>query len=196
MHALWPIFIFSFSMGLTPGPNNLLLMSSGLNFGAMQTIRHYFGVALGFPMMMLIIAIGFGSLFTELPWLRTGLKIVGSGYMLYLAWRMLQSSEVKTKPNHFKPWGFWQAAAFQWINPKAWLIGIGIISIFKLHDNPYLNALAISSVTLFVSLITGATWVWLGAWLQRVLKTAQHRRWFNGIMAAGLFISVILIYFD
>src|SRR5687767_10010172 len=109
------LLLFAFVSSITPGPNNMMLLSSGLTFGFRRTIPHMLGVSLGHSAMVLAIGFGLGEVFERLPWAYTVLKIVGAVYMLYLAWRIATSGEVKAKDSSAKPLTFFQAALFQWV---------------------------------------------------------------------------------
>lgn len=196
MNDLFPILLFTIANSLTPGPNNFMLMNSGLNFGIKKSVPHYLGVCLGFPLMALLVALGFGSIFNQFVWIKFALKIVGSLYILYLAWQILIASNNSNASSNHNPFGFLQAIFFQWVNPKAWLMAIGAISIFTLTTNYFHNALAISVIFLLGCCVCSGIWMLFGACLQRILTQAKHRRWFNIIMAGGLVASIGMIVFD
>ncbi|MBS0359378.1 MAG: LysE family translocator [Proteobacteria bacterium] len=196
MTELFPIVLFTISSSLTPGPNNFMLMSSGLHFGIKKSLPHYFGICLGFFAMVLIIALGLGAVFMESLWLKQALKILGSAYMLYLAFQIL-TAHTKPKAAHAaKPLSFIQAVLFQWVNPKAWLMAVGAISIFTLSDHYLTNAVLISTMFLLAFIPCGAVWLLFGKFLQKILKEDKHRLWFNVAMAICLVASIALIFFD
>src|ERR1700722_290954 len=144
MDNLIPLLMFSVAATMTPGPNNFMMMNSSLNFGLKRSMPHYFGICFGFPIMVLIVALGFGAVFLNYLWLKQLLKIVGSAYILYLAWRIISTTVEPQRNLAAKPLSFLQALLFQWVNPKAWLTAIGAISIFSTTEQQLLNALAIS----------------------------------------------------
>jgi len=196
MKELLPIILFMCANSITPGPNNLMLMNSGLNFGIKRSLPHYFGICLGFSAMALIIALGFGAIFLEYAWIKQILKILGAGYMLYLAWQIAFAA-LKVNANAVaKPLSFLQAVLFQWVNPKAWLMSIGAISIFSITANYLNNAIAISTLFLLIGLPCIGAWLLFGASLQKFLKQEKHRRWFNITMAICLAASVAMIFFE
>lgn len=191
-----PVLLFSFSSSLTPGPNNFMLMNAGLHFGVKKSLGHYFGVCFGFPLMLLIVAVGFGTVFKHYPIIEHILKIVGSAYMLYLAYKILTShSKVQNGKVH-KPLSFFQAMLFQWVNPKAWLMGVSAMSIFILNSNPLINALILSLIFFLMCLPCLAVWLVFGKALQKILKEDHHRKWFNVMMALCLAGSVALIFLE
>ena len=152
MNDLIPILMFSVATTLTPGPNNFMMLNSGLTFGLKRSLPHYLGICIGFPIMLLLVALGFGAVFLKYVWLKHALKVVGSAYILYLAWCIVSSLSEPKESGAAKPFSFFQALLFQWVNPKAWLIAIGAISIFSITENHFHNALAISAVFLLVCL--------------------------------------------
>lgn len=196
MEKIIPILLFCLSTTITPGPNNIMLMDSGLNFGIKKSLPHYLGICLGFPAMVLLVAIGFGHLFEKYVLLKTILKVLGSIYMLYMAGLILSSLTHHENSGAIKPFNFIQAVLFQWVNPKAWLMAIGAISIFSLTTNPIENAFIISFIFFVVCLPCIGVWLLFGAGLQKVLASKEKQRKFNFLMAFCLVLSIILMMFD
>ena len=196
MHEIIPILLFTISTTLTPGPNNFMIMNSGMNFGLKKSLPHYLGICLGFPVMVLIVALGLGAVFIKYAWIKEVLKIVGSIYILYLAWQIL-TSHSKTKQSHTaKPLNFLQATLFQWVNPKAWLMAVGAISIFTLASSYFLNAVFISAFFLVICLPCIGVWLLFGKVLQKILKKDSHRVIFNIAMAIALVASIVMMFFE
>jgi threonine/homoserine/homoserine lactone efflux protein len=173
-----------------------MLLNSGLHHGVQKSMPHFLGVCLGFPLMVLLVALGFGTVFTQYGWIKEVLKIAGSVYMLYLAWQIYGSDNRSSSAYNVKRIGFIQAVLFQWVNPKAWLMAISAISIFTVSQNYFYNALLLSMIFLMVCLPCSVAWLVFGAALQRILKQVKHRRIFNAVMAAGLVLSIALIWLD
>jgi threonine/homoserine/homoserine lactone efflux protein len=146
MKDLIPFLFFAVSSSFTPGPNNFMLMNSAMNFGVKKSLPHYWGICSGFSVMILIIALGLGAVFVKYAWIKTILKIVGSIYMVYLAYQILTSHNKPNLKTKHKPLTFLQASLFQWVNPKAWLMGVGAISIFTLSAQYVKNAVYISLI--------------------------------------------------
>ena len=192
MQALMPVLLFATSAMLTPGPNNFMIMNSGLSFGIRRSMPHFLGVVLGFPAMVLLVAIGFGELFNQYDWIKAALKIVGTFYMLYLAWQILRSNSLN-EVSEAKPFKFAQAVLFQWVNPKAWICLISAISVFSLAANPLWNAVLISLVFLLVCAPSLGVWLVFGVSLKELLQNPLYRRVFNFIMAGCLVGSIILL---
>ena len=196
MRDLVPFLLFAISSSLTPGPNNFMVMNSGMNFGIKRSLPHYFGICLGFAVMILMVALGLGAVFTKYVWLKEVLKVVGSIYMFYLAYKILVSHNKPSMSPERKPLTFLQASLFQWVNPKAWLMGVGAISIFILSSNYFYNALLISFLYFLTCIPCTGVWMLFGKVLQKILKKDSHRVWFNIIMALALVASIGMIFID
>ena len=112
-----PLLLFSISMTITPGPNNVMVTASGVNFGYKKTLPHILGITFGFPVMIVLIGLGLGSVFKSFPVIHHILKYIGATYLLYLAWKIATFSNVNNNGDRNKPFTFWQAVIFQWINP-------------------------------------------------------------------------------
>lgn len=195
MHNLLPLLLFTISSGLTPGPNNFMIMNSGMNFGLRRSLPHFLGICIGFPIMLLIVALGFGAVFIKYVWIKEALKIIGSIYMVYLAWQILQTSlSDGSKRSVAKPFSFLQAAMFQWVNPKAWLMAIGAVSIFTIASGYFSNAAALSVIFFVMLLPCLGAWLVFGTVLQKILSQDKHRRMFNILMAISLVASISLIF--
>ena len=123
--------LFAFVTSVTPGPNNMMLLASGVNYGFRSTLAHMFGISIGHCVMLLAVGTGFGELLTKFPAIYIAIKVLGFVYMLYLAWAIATSNSNTSTSNNkssTEPLTFIQAAAFQWVNPKAWVMAIGFFS--------------------------------------------------------------------
>ncbi|TAK72223.1 MAG: LysE family translocator [Gammaproteobacteria bacterium] len=196
MNNLIPLLLFTFSTTFTPGPNNLMMLNSGLHFGVKKSFPSYIGVCLGYPLMVLMVALGLGVVFTKYSWIKQVLKIIGSLYMLYLAWQILISASKEKMSQARKPLRFSQTVIVQWINPKAWLMAIGAISLFTITTNYFYNALIIGFVCFFMCVPCTGSWLLFGTLLQRILKKDSHRIWFNIAMALALVASIGMIFVE
>lgn len=190
MGDLIPVLMFSIAATLTPGPNNFMMLNSGLNFGLKRSLPHYLGICLGFPIMVLMVTLGFGAIFLKYVWLKQLLKIVGSAYILYLAWCIVSTLAEPKEGARAKPFSFLQAIIFQWVNPKAWMMAIGAISIFSTTENHFGNAISISAMFFLACAPCLGLWLVGGTFLQKILKNAKHQRWFNLAMAICLVASI------
>lgn len=186
------VLLFAFSTAITPGPNNIMVMSSGLNYGIKRSMPHIFGVCCSLVLMVIVIGAGLGTLFDRFPMLHTLIKALGITYLLYLAWQIANAGKIKNDNTAYKPLTFFQAAAFQWVNPKAWVVFVGAISAFTNTESPLAPQIAFIALCLLgAGLVSLNTWLWFGASMKQILQTDRHRHYFNISMASLLTISVI-----
>ncbi len=122
MELVLPIFLFAFAAAITPGPNNIMIMASGLNFGTVRSLPHLPGICFGFPVMVILIGTGLGVVFEKYPVLHEIIKVIGIIYLIYLAWRIANSDKTSEAATPGKPFTFLQSALFQWVNPKGWIM--------------------------------------------------------------------------
>lgn len=196
MDLLLALAVFCTVTLFTPGPNNLMLMASGLNFGFRRGLPHLSGVVLGFTVMVLIVGLGLGAIFEAWRLLYVVLKYVGAVYMLFLAWEIAHSTPGRGSESARGPIGFVQAAAFQWVNPKAWVMAVGAISTYAAVAPFPLNVVIIAALYCILGLASSGTWLGFGTALQRVLKDARAVRAFNIVMALLLVASLYPIFAD
>jgi threonine/homoserine/homoserine lactone efflux protein len=180
----------------TPGPNNIMVMTSGLNFGFHRTWPHMFGIVIGFAVMVLIVGVGLGVVFELVPWLYTVLKYVSIAYLLYLAWVIANAGPVKEAASGARPLTFLQAAAFQWVNPKGWIMAVGATASYAaILDFPY-NIFLIATLFTIACCGSVAAWAGLGAGLRHLLKSPRAVRTFNLVMALALVASIVPVLFE
>ena len=188
---------FLASMGFTPGPNNILVASSGVNFGFRATIPHMLGITFGYPVMLLLIGVGLARLFIAVPQVHWVLKYACIIYLLYLAWRIATAAAVGEGRKAAKPLTFLQAAAFQWVNGKGWVAALSAVATYTLVNSTLTaQVLAIAGLAMIVTAASVVTWTMFGALLRRYLHTESRRRTFNYFMAAMLVLSIIPVLFD
>jgi threonine/homoserine/homoserine lactone efflux protein len=186
---------FSVSMAITPGPNNVMVTASGVNFGYRRTIPHILGIVFGFPVMIILIGLGLGSIFKSFPVIHYILKYVGAAYLLYFAWKIATFSSFNNNGKRNKPFTFWQAVLFQWVNPKAWVIAVGAIATFTSVDNHiFFEVLLIAFVFCIICFPCVSLWAFLGTNIKRLLTTDYYRKIFNISMALLLVISLIPVF--
>jgi len=190
--------IFALVMGFTPGPNNVMLASSGARFGVTRTLPHLFGVTVGFPVMLFLVGLGLASVLLASPLLQLAMKTISCAYLLWLAFQIAKSSSAVSDGAGGKPLTFLQAAAFQWINPKAWLMAVGAISAYTAGygGQLYLQVAIIAMITLGVTLASTFTWTAFGAAIRRWLRHPAALRLFNLAMAVALLISTVPIMLE
>ena len=181
---------FTFVTSVTPGPNNMMLLASGVNFGFSRTIPHMLGISVGFTLMTVLVGLGLGEIFQRVPVLYSALKYAGGAYMLWLAWGIAHSGPVGDGEARGQPMTFLQAAAFQWINPKAWVMAIGAISTYSQPGNYLVSVLLIAAIFGAVNLPTVSAWAAFGSAMRRFLRDPGIVRIFNYAMAALLIASL------
>lgn len=150
--VLYALILFCFVSGVTPGPNNVMLMSSGVNFGFRRTLPHLLGVVLGFALMVALIGLGLDAIFAHVPQLLPIMRWAGAAYMLWLAWRIANSGPVRDGDARGRPLGFFGAAAFQWINPKAWAIAISALTAYAVSDDYAISVAAVALAYLSIGM--------------------------------------------
>lgn len=197
LQTLIAVLIFSTVMALTPGPNNAMLASSGSRFGLGRTLPHAAGITVGFPVMIFLVGLGLASILLASPLLQLGMKTVSCVYLLWMAFQIACSDSTKESRGKDKPLTFLQAAAFQWINPKAWLMAVGAISAYTTANGRlYIEVAIIAAVSLVVSIFSTLTWAAFGAGIRRWLRSPIALRVFNVAMALSLVASVVPILIE
>jgi threonine/homoserine/homoserine lactone efflux protein len=183
--------LFALVTSITPGPNNTMLLASGVNFGFNRTIPHMLGISCGFFLLVVAVGFGLGAVFQAYPILYTVLRYVGAAYLLYLAWKIAHSGPVGDGADgRAKPISYLGAAAFQWVNPKAWIMAIGAISTYTPMQGYFYNVVVIAAVFAIINLPSVGLWAACGTLLRNVLKDPRWLRVFNWGMAALLVISL------
>lgn len=206
---LTSLCLFAFVTSITPGPNNAMLFASGVNHGIRRTLPHLLGVTLGFTFMQLAVGLGVGVLFEAVPGLYSSLRALGLAYMLYLAWRIGNSTPPETAtqldqsgaatpestaPNSAqksgRPMTFLEASAFQWVNPKALMMCITAASTYAPPDQPIVGALIVTGVFFVAGMPCVALWVLLGRLMRGLLQSRRRLLAFNWTMALLLVASM------
>lgn len=186
--VLFALMGFAFVTSITPGPNNLMLMASGANFGLRRSLPHMLGVALGFGGMILLLGLGVERVIQSAPRLALAMKVVSLGYMLWLAWKIAHASAPEGGAARGRPMGFLAACAFQWVNPKAWMMALGALSAYAEGAG---GVLAVAVVFTLVNLPSVAVWAAMGQGLRGALQNPRRLRFFNGAMALLLVASML-----
>lgn len=185
------LLVYAFVTSVTPGPNNLMLLASGVNFGFVRTIPHMLGIGGGFLSLLLGVGFGLGALLTAFPSLHLALKVAGGVYLLYLAWRIAMSRSIGSgREGGGRPMTFLQAAAFQWVNPKAWVMAVSAMAIYTNPANPFLSVLIIAAAFAAVNLPSVSVWAGFGTALRGFLADPERLKWFN--IAMGLLLAASL----
>jgi len=181
---------FAFVTVITPGPNNLMLMASGANFGFRRTMPHMVGIGIGMPVLVICVGIGVMQLFDLWPASYTILMVLSVAYLLYLAWKIANAAPPKGVQARGRPLTFLQAAAFQWVNPKAWSMALSAITLYATSRDAD-AVLWVAGMYLVMTLASTTFWVALGQQMQRVLNSPRRLRMFNIAMAVLLVATLI-----
>lgn len=186
---------FAVAGSATPGPNNLMLTLSAARFGTRRTVPHLLGVAVGFTSLVAVCALGLGQIFIAYPTVQTVMRYIGAAYMLYLAWLILGSDVSGSESRRARPLTFIEAFLFQYINPKAWLVGVGAVSSFTLSGDLYWPSAFAVVVTFGVLILPCISlWVWFGSSTRQYLAVPSRRKLFNALMAMLVVISIVFIF--
>ena len=182
---------FAVASSITPGPNNLMLMASGANYGMRRPLPHMLGISLGHAFMVAMVGIVLLQVFETYPILNIVLKVVSAAYMIWLAWKIANAVPPEAKKVTGKPFTFLQAAAFQWVNPKAWFMAITAISAYAPQDQGIvMGSLIVAVVFAVMNLPSITIWAWMGVQVRRWLGSARRLRIFNVSMAILLVVSL------
>lgn len=185
------LLVYAFVTSITPGPNNFMLLASGVNFGFARTIPHMLGIGSGFLTLLLGVGFGLGAVLSAFPALHTGLKIAGGAYLLYLAWKIGTSRSLgKDGEAKTRPMTFLEAAAFQWVNPKAWVMAITAMAVYTNPERPFLSVLLISFAFAVVNVPSVSSWAGFGMALRGFLADPSRLKWFN--IAMGVLLAATL----
>ncbi len=195
---IFSIISFGLASTLTPGPNNMMLLSSGLTFGYKRTIPHALGVNFGFPVMVICVGLGLGKLFEVFPFIYVALKVVGIGYLFWMAWHIANTKgSLDTDNTKDKPFTFLQAALFQWINPKAWVMAVTSTAAFITdHQIAYVQVIIISSIYFFCAILSTNSWALGGVMLRLLIKKERFVQIFNITMAILIVGSMMPFIFE
>ena len=196
-----PLFIafvvFAAVMFFTPGPNNVMLLSSGLTHGFRRTLPHIAGITIGFAFMVAAVGLGFGTIFLAYPVLQTILKYAGAAYLIYLAAAIAMSGAAPSgQGNQRRPMTFWGAAVFQWINVKGWVMVIGTITAYAAIASFPWNIVIQTAISLVMGTLSTVAWALFGSALRPLLTSPWAVRAFNIVMAALLLASLYPVFMD
>ncbi|EDM67937.1 transporter, LysE family [Moritella sp. PE36] len=184
------LITFAFVSTVSPGPNNIMLMTSGANVGFMRTIPHMLGITFGFSLMVALVGFGLIGLFTAYPVVQQGLRIASMLYLLYLAVKIAKSKPMTNQASDYKPMSFLSAASFQWVNPKAWTMALTAISVYATSAEPQ-DILLVSLIFGLVNVPSVSLWTTAGKQLQGILQAPTKIKIFNYSMASLLVFSIV-----
>ena len=194
---LFAFIVFAVVMFITPGPNNIMVLSSGLTYGFRRTVPHIAGIAIGFAFMVGAVGLGFGTIFIAYPVLQTILKYAGAAYLIYLA-AVIAMSEPVTPGQHNRrgPMTFWGAAMFQWVNVKGWVMVIGTITVYAGIARFPWNIVMQVVLSLLLGMMSTSIWTLSGSSLRAFMTSPRAVRAFNIAMAALLLASLYPVFKD
>lgn len=188
---LLALLTFAVVSSFSPGPNNIMLMTSGANVGFYRTIPHIVGVVAGYSIMLLLVGLGLMQFLQQSPFFHNVLQILCLIYLLYLAYRIATSKMTNKDVSQFKPMSLFAAAGFQWINPKGWSMALTAITVYSSSNSNYISAIIlITGVFLLVSIVSTSVWTLAGKKCQQLLKNPHYFKIFNYSMASLLLLSV------
>lgn len=186
-----PLTIFATVAAFTPGPNNLMLAASGMNYGFRRTVPHMMGISVGFPVMLLCIIFGVGALIAGFPVLREVMRVLSAAFIVYFAWKIATTETEITVDGTSRPFTLWQAALFQWVNPKGWAVAIAVASLYAPGGVEDWDKAVYMAVLFFcITIICTSCWTSLGTVIRRILQDPKIRRWVNRGMAAALVLTM------
>jgi threonine/homoserine/homoserine lactone efflux protein len=196
LELLLGLCVFALATSLTPGPNNTMLLASGANFGLKRSIPHALGVSAGFLILLISVGLGLGALFAAWPPLHTGLQVVGSLYLVYLAWKIATTKGIGAGEAGGRPMSFLAAVAFQWVNPKAWAMALGAVTAYAPPQHYVANVVIVGLVFAAINLPCIGLWTGLGVVMRRFLDRPGVLRLFNVAMALLLLASLYPVVKD
>ncbi len=190
LDALVALVLFAFTTSITPGPNNMMLFASGVNFGFRRTIPHMLGIGAGFLALLIAVGFGLGALLKTVPLLYTALKFAGGTYLVWIAWKIASSRSLAEGQAGARPMSFLGAAAFQWVNPKAWVMAVTAMATYTDPNAYFLTVLVVGIVFALVNMPSVSTWAGFGSVLREWLSVPVRLKWFNITMGALLVLSL------
>ena len=190
LSALPAAVLFALVTTITPGPNNTMLLASGVNFGLKRTVPHLLGISAGVAFLMLAVGLGLAQAFERFAWLYTVLETASVVYLLYLAWKIGTSSSVQARDGERRPMRFYEAVAFQWVNPKAWVMAVTAMATYTIPDIYLASVLIVGGAFAVVNVPSVSTWAGFGSALRDWLSEPTRLKWFNITMAVLLVLSL------
>jgi len=182
--------LFAFTTSITPGPNNMMLFASGVNLGFRRTIPHMLGIGAGFLSLLIGVGLGLGALMQTVPILYTFLKFAGGLYLIWIAWKIGTSRSLSQADTSARPMTIFEAAAFQWVNPKAWVMAVTAMATYTNPAYYVPTVLLVGGAFALVNLPSVSTWAGFGSALRDWLAVPVRLKWFNITMAILLVVSL------
>src|SRR5947209_5048464 len=190
------LLLFSIVSSVTPGPNNMMLMASGVNYGVRRSLPHLAGVVLGYALMVALVGIGLDAIFRVAPGLLPLMRYAGAAYLIWLYWRISSSGAVNEGDAKGRPWVALAAAAFQWINPKGWVMAVSALTTYAVSPNYTTSVIVVALTFLLAGIPCTGVWVLFGAAMRRFLADPRRARPFNWTMGALLIASIAPVFWE
>jgi threonine/homoserine/homoserine lactone efflux protein len=184
------LVLFAFTTSITPGPNNMMLFASGVNVGFARTIPHMLGIGVGFLSLLIAVGLGLGALLQTVPVVYTTLKFAGGLYLVWIAWKIGTSRSLSDGKTGARPMTFFGAAAFQWVNPKAWVMAVTAMATYTNPEYYVPTVLLVGLAFAAVNVPSVSTWAGFGSALREWLSVPVRLKWFNITMAVLLVASL------
>ncbi|ODS54832.1 MAG: lysine transporter LysE [Agrobacterium sp. SCN 61-19] len=188
--TLLALVLFAFATSITPGPNNMMLFASGVNFGFRRTVPHMLGIGAGFLSLLIGVGMGLGAVLHAYPPAFIALKVAGGLYLLWIAWKIGSSRSMGDGEAKARPMTFLGAAAFQWVNPKAWVMAVTAMAVYPNPEHYALTVAIVALVFAAVNVPSVSTWAGFGSALREWLSVPVRLKWFNITMAVLLVLSL------
>jgi threonine/homoserine/homoserine lactone efflux protein len=188
--------LYSIVASATPGPNNLMLLASGVNFGIRRTVPHMLGIAVGFTAMVVIVGFGLGAVLDVVPGVMTVLRYGALAYTVWLAWKLGSSGSLGTGKSGAQPMSFMSACLFQWVNPKAWVMALTATALYTTTQGYFISVLLVAAVFGLIGMPFIAIWAGFGVALRGLLSVPARLRAFNVVMALLLLASTLPFVFE
>lgn len=189
--TLLALTIFATVTSITPGPNNAMVLASGVHFGFRRTLPHMLGIALGYGVMLAIIGVGVGTAMSVSPLVEVGMRLASGAWMVWVAWSLVRSTDANGSAARIRPMTFIEGALFQWVNPKGWVLALSSMSLFAKSGDLALDIAIIVATYVFTCLPSSGIWTAFGVRLRRFLGVPWRLRAFNVTMAALLLASTL-----
>lgn len=192
--SAWPFFVFIGIGAITPGPNNLMLAASGMNYGYRRTVPHMLGIGIGFCSLLLLCMLGAGAVFEAFPVLKLVMKVIATVFMVYLAYKIAMAGRVELDEDKSKPLTFLQAAAFQYVNPKSWVVGLlAVATLLPDGVSTAEKSVIIVITVLITASVSVNVWALSGKAMARLFTKRQYRKIINAILALLLLATIPMI---
>jgi threonine/homoserine/homoserine lactone efflux protein len=193
--SIFAFALFALVSSITPGPNNTMMLASGVNFGFRRSVPHLLGICIGLALMVVLMGLGLGTLFTRWPMLYTFMRYTGGLYLLYLAWKIFRSAPMESANDAAsKPMRFFGAAAFQWVNPKAWVMALTAVTTYLPADHSVPQLLFVAALFCTIGAPSVSVWALFGSRMRSYLRAPRRLRIFNAAMALALVASLYPLF--